>query len=183
MFRIVLLCLCFCLAPIGLHAQQSNMSSLPASLLVGGELVDVANGFKINIKQTGMEWQVGGLGPPFTKYVGINRSTRLIYTVFVDGRLYAEETQQRAADYATGLKVGLTKQGWTVGGTSYSSSDIPRKRSFRFVNEAVLPNGVQATFIEYVTSPGKLYTIGAVLPAGVSEADFKIFVKSFRLIE
>src|SRR5439155_562213 len=156
------------------QAQQSGMTPLPSSLKQSGELVDTRNGFAIRADQPNMTWSVvNGMGPNLSKYVGVDKERRLVYTLFIDQRRYTEQTDERASKYAEGLKVGLQQGGWSVARSTVSPSNIPRKNSYRFSNEATHSNGARATFVEYVTSPDNLYSFGVVLPAGTDERDFK----------
>lgn len=166
------------------QAQGNNMAAVPAALIQGGELVDVQNGFAIRVDQPGMMWSIANGIPSYTtKYVGINKERRLIFTVFVDRRSYAEQTVEWANKYADGLREGLLQGGWSIQKSDVSRARIPREISFFFSNEATHSNGARATFVEYMTSPNNLYSIGAVLPGGEGREALEAFVKTFRLLK
>lgn len=166
------------------HAQQAGMNPLPSSLVKGSELVDSKSGFAVRINQPNMTWSVAsGLGPEFSKYIGVDKERRLVYTLFVDRRRYSEQTEERAGKYSEGLKAGLRQGGWRVERSTISPASVPRKNSYRFSVEATHVNGAKATFVEYVTSPDNLYSIGVVLPAGADEHDFEAFLQTFRLLK
>ena len=162
-------------------SQALAQSSIP---LRNGELVDNQNGFAIRLDQPKMAWSIDARSAPdFVKYIGIDKERRIVYIVFVDRRRYTEATAESAQRYANGIKTGLQKGGWKVERSGVSPADIPRARSYRFVNDAINSNGVKATFVEYMTSPEKLYSVGAVLPAGTDETELTQWVRTFRLLK
>lgn len=166
----------------GALAQPTMTDPNLRSLMQGDRLVDSKNGFSIVLDQPGMTWALVDVPGPSIKYVGTNKEKRIVYTIFVDRARYSDQADANAGRYAAGLKVGLQQAGWTVVNSSASPSRIPREESYRFANEAVYKNGVKAMFVEYVTSPNYLYSVGAVLPVGSDETAFQQFVRSFRLL-
>jgi hypothetical protein len=163
-------------------SQPSIADPTLKSLMQGDRLVDSKNGFSILLDQPGMTWAAVELPGPSVKYVGTDKEKRTVYTIFVDRARYSDQTEASAGRYAAGLKVGFQQSGWTVVNSSLSPSSIPREASYRFTNDAVYRNGVRARFVEYVTSPNYLYSVGATFPAGSDESAFQQFVQSFRLL-
>jgi hypothetical protein len=170
------------IAALNVSAQPIQMDAGVSRLLKEDRLEDRRNGFSIRLTPARSAWTVHeSLGPDFTKYVGINQQQRVIYTVFIDRRRYSEQTPASAARYQKGLLEGYADGGWSVASSTVSSTDVPRRGSFRFVTKATNKNGVTATFIEHVTSPDNLYSLGAVLPEGADEGEFLKFAQTFQV--
>jgi hypothetical protein len=157
-------------------------SSIPSAKIRNGELVDEQNGFAVRIDST-YSWTVQTFDSGYvTKYRGVDNATGTIYFISVDVKRYPEVDQENAQKYFAGVQSGLAKTGWTIKRSSPKPSELPRKSSFQAVNYATHASGRNTTFIEHFTSPDRLFSISAAIPAGQEQENFQVLLRSFRIL-
>jgi len=171
---------CLVLASADVCAQI-NDSALPDSLKIGNELVDTGNGFAIRIDQPNFKWKVVQDNLTTTAYAASDETNGTQCQVIINRHHFSEMTRKDAQETVRGLVVGSALSGWTVTDSSFAPVDVPREKSYRFVQKLQGDKGKTAVAISYATSPRKLYLIECTAP-NLDEKAVEAFAASFRLL-